>query len=221
VAEENGSRALQGWLPVLVFSIIALGVGFLVGRLIGDRMGDDTPEDDPLPVVFHPAADAPPFDPASLPVAAGILGDEPIAVGEALPDFELALLGASEPLRLSDLRGQPVVLNFWATWCAPCRAEMPILQAVYDDLADEGLKVLAVDVGEEPAIAVSFMRSMGLTLPLLFDETSAVADRYRISSLPVTYMVDPEGRLSTVMRGAYTSEEQLRTAVDRLMVGGS
>jgi len=215
-----GEGSARGWLPLLVFAAIALGVGFVVGRRIGEGLGEEAAEP-PLPVTFHPAADAPPFDPASLPAAAGILGDEPIAMGEPLPDFELARLGAPEPQRLSDLRGRPVVLNFWATWCAPCRAEMPILQAVYDDLSDEGLEILAIDVGEEPAIAASFVRSLGLGLPILFDETEAVADRYRISSFPVTYMVDREGRLRSVMRGAYTSEEQLREAVDHLMEGGS
>jgi len=219
-AEPAAERS--GWLPIVVLGSVALGVGFVVGRLVGGQLqGGDEATEAPGTVIFHPAPDAAPFDPSSLPAAAGILGDEPIAVGEALPDFELARLGAPEPQRLSQLRGQVVVLNFWATWCAPCRAEMPLLQAVHDDLADDGLAILAVDVAEDPVIAASFMSSMGLTLPLLFDPSGEVSDRYRISSLPVTYMVDAEGRLRTVMRGAYTSEDQLREAVDRLMAGES
>ncbi|MDO8491296.1 MAG: redoxin domain-containing protein, partial [Dehalococcoidia bacterium] len=91
-------------------------------------------------------------------------------VGSLAPDFTVKML-TGETLRLSDLRGKPVFLNFWASWCPPCRAEMPILQQVFEDkaLSDRGLVLLGIDLGEDPATVDSFMKSNGLSFTVLLD----------------------------------------------------
>lgn len=220
---------LRAGLGVALFALLALAGGLWAGRWLAGRdaaapsaafvaPGAPAAEASALPVYLKTAR---PMDPAyevgELPAFAGVLDQAPPQLGAPAPDFELARLGQETPARLSDFAGRPVVLNFWATWCVPCLEEMPYLQQVQDELADEGLVVLAVDVEEEPRLAANFMRSMGLRLPVLFDLGGDVADHYRIVSYPTTYLVDPEGRLAAVKRGAYDSEQELRGALARIL----
>lgn len=99
------------------------------------------------------------------------------------------------PVRLRDFRGCVVLLNLWATWCVPCRQEMPALDALSRDLAPRGLVVLAVNHMESSEVAGSFVREYGLTLPVLLDRDGGVAVRYRSSGLPSTYVIDRRGAL--------------------------
>jgi thiol-disulfide isomerase/thioredoxin len=102
-----------------------------------------------------------------------------------------SLQGAST--RLKDLRGKVVLLNFWATWCGPCRAEKPILQKVYSDLKDKGFMLLAI-TDEDPAVVRSFVNEYGITLPVLIDRTRGVFDHYAIDGIPKTIILDRQGR---------------------------
>lgn len=88
--------------------------------------------------------------------------------GAPAPDFELPTLNG-ELIRLEDLRGQAVVVNLWATWCPPCRAEMPDMQRVYDEYRDDGLVILAINQREAPAEVQTFVDELGLTFPILMD----------------------------------------------------
>ena len=109
------------------------------------------------------------------------------------PDFALEDAGGQE-LRLSDLRGRPVVLNFWATWCVPCKAEMPELQALYDETgAGAGFELLAINMREAPAPAAAFGAELGLSFPLVIDPAGLLADSFRVTVLPTTYVIDAEG----------------------------
>jgi thiol-disulfide isomerase/thioredoxin len=109
-----------------------------------------------------------------------------------------------ELVDLATLRGQVVVVNFWATWCRPCRREMPSLERLYQTVGDKGVKVLAVDVGEDPETVSPFLESMDPRpgFPILFDTDSTAVTAWRIKGMPSTFVVDPEGRIVYMAVGA-------------------
>ncbi|MBN2885842.1 MAG: TlpA family protein disulfide reductase [Chromatiaceae bacterium] len=119
----------------------------------------------------------------------------------ALPERPLAadfsLAGpAGEMHRLADYRGQPIILNFWATWCPPCRAEMPSMQRAHETLSGEGAgMVMAINVGEDAEAVRRFLESLPLSFPLPLDVETEVTPRYPVRGLPTTYVIDPEGHL--------------------------
>lgn len=115
-------------------------------------------------------------------------------------DFLIPALGGGQ-VSLFEHRGQVVFLNFWATWCPPCREEMPSMQVLYDELSDEGLVMLAVDVQEPEATVRSFVEEFGFTFPVLLDENGRVALRYSIRAFPTTYIIDRDGNLLAVRPG--------------------
>jgi peroxiredoxin len=116
------------------------------------------------------------------------------ATGEPAPDFALRLVDSDEVVRLSDFRGQTVLLNFWATWCPPCRAEMPEFQAVYEGrLPDGDFVVLAVDLEETDAQVQRFLDELGLTFPVAMDHAGEVARHYGVRGLPATFFIDRDG----------------------------
>ena len=119
---------------------------------------------------------------------------------EPAPAFELRDL-AGRVVRLDDFRGRVVVLNFWATWCEPCREEMPAMMRLARDLGDRGLVVVAVNVKEGPRAVEAFVRELGLTLPVLLDSTGEVGERYRLRALPTTYFIGRDGTLAGLALG--------------------
>ncbi len=126
---------------------------------------------------------------------------EPLVPAIEAPDFSLTdTEGTSRSL--TDYRGQWVLLTFWATWCGPCRSEMPSLQQLAEEHGDRGLAVLGVVVGSDPGNARDFVHRHGLTFPSLVDSGDRVGATYRASSIPLTYLVDPAGKLGGVSRGA-------------------
>jgi thiol-disulfide isomerase/thioredoxin len=98
---------------------------------------------------------------------------------------------------LEDYRGRVVMLNFWATWCPPCRREMPSLQRLYAKYQERGLEVVAVNQWESPDLVFEFTGRLSLqpTFPILFDRESRIAELYRVKGLPTTFLIDKEGRL--------------------------
>lgn len=124
------------------------------------------------------------------------------AVGQAAPDFVLQEYATGRLVRLSDFRGKTVVLNFWATWCPPCIAEMPDLQALHASRQEAGdLVVLAVDVQESPSVIGEFVQLKGLTMPVLTDRTGAVAKHYGLPGLPGTFFIDRDGTVRSKVLG--------------------
>jgi thiol-disulfide isomerase/thioredoxin len=118
---------------------------------------------------------------------------------------------------LSDLRGQVVILNFWATWCPPCRAEMPALQEVYEARKDEGVIVLAVDQNEEPGPVDAFALEYKLAFPLLLDPGYTVSDRYRINLLPTTFFIGRDGMIRDVVFGGPINRALIESKIDSLL----
>lgn len=125
------------------------------------------------------------------------------AVGRPAPDFTLTTLGG-DTVTLSDLRGTPVVLNFWATWCGPCRREMPALQAAAERF-DGQVLVLGVDQGEDPQIVQDFVTEMGVTFPIPLDDEYLVGDTYNIRGMPTTFFVDDKGIIRHLWVGEMNS----------------
>ena len=132
-----------------------------------------------------------------------------LEIGQAAPDFEMEMLEGGTA-KLSDYRGQPVIINFWATWCPPCRAEMPDFEKLHNE---EDAVILAVNLTDSESSRVdvsNFVDELGLTLPVLLDEEGSVEDSYQLSAYPTSYMVDSEGVTQYVVRGAINYETMYR-----------
>ena len=112
--------------------------------------------------------------------------------GEAAKEFELSLLDGGT-LRLSELQGKVVVLNFWASWCPPCRAEMPSFQRISEEYADRGVVFVGVAVSDTEEKARAFAERVGVTYPLGLDTTGDIAIAYRAITLPTTFLIDRRG----------------------------
>lgn len=125
-----------------------------------------------------------------------------LQAGEPAPDFAL-LLDDGRSLRLSDLRGQPVVINFWATWCGPCRLEMPELVKA---ALDKDFVLLAVDVQEAPEPVAAFAAEFQMNFPVVLDTEGKVRSLYRAPGLPTTYFVGKDGAISSLVVGPLTPQ---------------
>lgn len=133
--------------------------------------------------------------------------DKAVQVGAVAPNFMLADLDGNQHA-LADLQGKPVIINFWATWCAPCRIEMPEFEEAFADYASDELVILAVN-REESAETVEafFVDDLGLSFTPLLDETAVAADLYGVFSMPTTYFVDGDGVVQAVHRGPVAREQ--------------
>ena len=129
-------------------------------------------------------------------------------VGDLAPDFELSTL-SGDNMRLSDHAGRPVILNFWATWCAPCRLEMPELQRAQDEFAtvENGPIVLAINQGDSAEQVGEFFDEVGLTLPALLDIEIVTGKSYGAFFLPTTVIVGPDGTVAAVHRGMISRKQ--------------
>lgn len=210
---ENGAQPAAGngaelstpiRLLLLASGIVCLGAAiFLI--LFGNRLFSPAPDaasDDAAPleslVVGTPRTVEPPINIAAPPKP-----------GEAAPLFLLPDMHGEE-ISLAQFQGQPVIVNFWATWCAPCIFEMPELQAAYEAHQDSGLVILALNRDEEPNVIGDFLANdlaVDLTFPVLLDDHGEVADSYGILNMPTTYFIDPQGKVTAVHRGPLTLKQ--------------
>lgn len=138
--------------------------------------------------------------------------------GFLAPDFEL-MTPTGEPIKLSDLRGQAVLVNLWATWCPPCREEMQTIEKVYQEYKERGFTVLAVNMTyqDDPLAVMPFVNDRGLTFPILLDETGEMANAYQLRSLPSSYFVRRDGIINEVVIGGPMSEALLRTRIEDIL----
>lgn len=141
--------------------------------------------------------------------------------GFMAPDFTL-LDAQGVAVRLSDLRGQVVLVNLWASWCSPCKAEMPAMQKVYDDYAARGFTILAVNTTfqDTQENALAFAASRGLTFPILWDTDGGVSQQYQVRAMPTSFFVDREGIIRRAVFGGPMPEALLRAEVEKLLKGG-
>lgn len=152
--------------------------------------------------------------------------DDALSAGERppAPDFTLPLLvddptlgPAGTEVSLSDLRGTPVVLNFWASWCVPCKDEAPILEEVWQGYRDRGALVLGVDTQDLTDEARAFLRDTGTTYPSVRDGTDATQDDYQLTGVPETLLVDADGRIALRIIGQVTDPEQITNALEQVL----
>ena len=152
---------------------------------------------------------------------------EPVGVGAVAPDFEYPTV-EGEMQSLSQHRGKVVLLNVWATWCGPCRMEMPSMQRLYDELADDGLEILAVsvdvrpgetDAGGNPGGDVAeFARSLDLTFPILLNPAGDIQRTYQTTGVPETFLIGPDGKIyRKVSGGTEWDAPAYREQIQRLL----
>ena len=137
----------------------------------------------------------------------------PFPMDFTLPDLQ------DQPIRLSNLRGRVVLLNFWATWCPPCRAEMPAMNALYQEYREKGFAILAISSdtrGKE--VVAPFVERLGLTFPVLLDPRNGVGTQLGVQMLPTSYLLDKHGRVVGVELGAQDwNKAAVRQLLDRLL----
>jgi thiol-disulfide isomerase/thioredoxin len=139
----------------------------------------------------------------------------PPEIGKLAPDFELDTLDG-QTLVLSQLKGRPVLLNFWATWCGPCRYEMPFLQQIDQEWPEEELLLLTVNIQESSSQVTQFLQSQGLSFTVLLDSDSKVAQRYNIHGIPTTFFIDSGGVIQNIKVGAFQSHTDIEAILDQL-----
>lgn len=138
---------------------------------------------------------------AVVPAFAG--GASPVAA----PDFTLKS-HQGENLRLSEYRGQVVLINFWASWCGPCRQEMPLLDALHDKYAPLGFTVLGINVDQDPVQARAMLERIPVGFPVVFDSASTVSKLYDVIAMPTTVIVDRNGDARYLHRGYKPGDEE-------------
>lgn len=133
------------------------------------------------------------------------------------PDFTITTFDDSL-FRLSEQRGRVVIINFWASWCIPCRAEAPILQAVWERYREAGVIVVGVDYLDTDSGAIAFIEEFGLTYPNGPDLRTEISQAYRVQGVPETFVIDQNGNVAHFIYGA-VNETQLNTVIDELLAG--
>ncbi len=128
------------------------------------------------------------------------------AQGELAPDFALTLFDGAE-ISLSELRGQVVVLNFWASWCSPCREEAPALQAIWETYQNEGVILLGVSYKDAEDVSRAFVQEFGLTYPNGPDPRGRIGRAYGVTAVPETFIIDAEGKVAWFYIGQVTADE--------------
>lgn len=132
-----------------------------------------------------------------------------LGVGDAVPAYTVETL-SGESASLSDYRGGPVLLNFWATWCTPCRTETPFLQSLHEEFRSDGLQVVGVSMDSPGSLndIRDFMQEMGVTYDILYDPRQLGMDRFSLIGLPATYVIDAEGRIRFARVGPVSEADQ-------------
>jgi peroxiredoxin len=208
-ARPQSRREWSGYLRSLVLPLGVL-VAIIAGLLYLQSGGSGGASDE--------------FGSVLLPEGKNATGKQPSASeGRAAPDFYLRSL-EGEPLRLSDLQGKPVLVNFWAVWCTTCRAEMPDLIQAYEQNKQDDLVLVGVNLRETEARVKGFADEFGVPFPIALDRDGEVARTWRIGGpskgLPSSYFIDRDGVVRKVVYGTVTSR-LMREGLDQILGTGN
>ena len=140
--------------------------------------------------------------------AAAVTASAAVQPSATAPDFTLRSVGGAN-LRLAEQRGQVVLVNFWATWCGPCRQEMPHLNRLYDKYRSAGFVLLGVNIDDDPRAAADLAAKLGVHFPVLLDTDKRVSRAYDMSAMPATLLIDRDGRVRHLHRGYKDGVEAL------------
>ena len=138
------------------------------------------------------------------------------AARQAAPGFSLPSLRGSERISLADFRGQVVVLNFFASWCAPCALEAADIERAWQASKDRGVVFLGVAIQDQPDDARAFLQRHGITYPAVIDTTGEVMQAYRVTAIPTTFFLDPEGRITGRHAGIFVGDEGVARLTERI-----
>ncbi len=200
LSSDGGNTLAKKWFGVLVLVLLAV---IDIINIMKDRQEITEIENPGLKVTDEQIASG---------AAVGL------GVGEKAPDFKLQTLDGKEVL-LSDYRGKKVILNFWATWCPPCKAEMPHMQSFYEEQAEESnVEILAVNLMSQDngkkAVA-DFVKQYGLTFPIPLDESGTAGERYDIVTIPTSYIVNTDGTIHQKIIGPM-DEQMMKDLVNEM-----
>lgn len=195
----SGAGAGCGRLALIVVGVVLVGVLAVFGVRVAGNAG-------------------PSGDPAGTP---GILTTGQEAVGQVrpAPDFDVTLF-SGQTRRLSELRGRPVVVNFWASWCPPCRDEAPIFERVWRDYQGKGVEFIGLDIWDTETEAKKFLERYSLTYPNAPDPRGKTAVEYGVFGIPETFFVDREGQIVRRWNGPL-NEDKLRAFIEEILVSDS
>lgn len=135
-----------------------------------------------------------------------LLGASSLVMADAAPDFTLPS-STGENVRLAEQRGQVVMLNFWASWCGPCRKEMPLLDEMSKRYSSAGFVLYGVNVEEDNTDAIKLIKQLGVTFPILYDAESKASSLYNVDAMPTTVLIDKKGEIRYVNRGYKPGDE--------------
>ncbi|HXE56610.1 MAG TPA: TlpA disulfide reductase family protein [Gemmatimonadales bacterium] len=147
-------------------------------------------------------------------------GIEPVAPGARAPDFRVVDVRSGDSVSLRErYQGSVTLVNIWATWCVPCRAEMPSMQRLYEAYGSRGFKIAAVSIDEEgPEVVLDFANELGLTFDILHDRTTRIQQSYQTTGVPESFLVDRRGVIVHRVIGAHDwGSERNRALVERLL----
>lgn len=139
----------------------------------------------------------------------GEAADTGLAVGKSAPDFKLVTMDGEE-MSLSDFRGKPVFVNFWATWCPPCRAEMPDMEKLYGNMDIEILAVNMTDTEKNEGAVADFVNETALTFPVLMDVDGELSSAYNVKAYPTSYLIDADGKIGFIAYGAMNYNQMVQ-----------
>lgn len=142
------------------------------------------------------------------------MAKSPPLVGGPAPLFELETVDG-QIIKLSDLKGKFVILNFWATWCVPCTKEMPEFQKAHQLLEDNNVEIIAINLGETKKKVDKFIQDYRLSFPVLLDKFGNVSEQYKVIGLPVTYFISPDGIIRDKICGGGITKEIIETKVNQ------
>ncbi len=193
-AEATGAATRRDWSSVFRSLVLPLGLLAIIlgGLWYWDARGGANIDDAGYGTI-------------ELPLERNATDRSPaVEIGRAAPDFLLETPTGGE-LRLSDLQGQPVLINFWASWCGPCRAEMPELVAAYDRYRDDGLVIVGVNLQEADEKVNEFASEFGMTFPIVIDRDGELRDVWRLGGpfdgIPTSYFIDASGVIRSLFYG--------------------